>query len=119
MKYTNRLLLFWTLSGRPSDKESRLRDSIALGPCLAFAFLLMQAPGAFAQQQHSLPLVKPAGSTQEGFLRIVNRSDHAGTVTIHAIDDDGDRFGDHSRHLDDDGDRKDCEGVPITTGGCR
>ena len=93
MKYTNRLLFSWILSGRPSDKESRLRDSIALGPCLAFAFLLMQAPGAFAQQQHSLPLVKPAGSTQEGFLRIVNRSDRAGTVTIHAIDDDGDRFG--------------------------
>ena len=93
MEYMNHLLFSWTLSGRPSDKESRLRDSIALGPCLAFAFLLMQAPGAFAQQQHSLPLVKPKGSTQQGFLRIVNRSDRAGTVTIHAIDDDGDRFG--------------------------
>ena len=93
MKQLSRLLPSWTLSGRPSDRESRLRDSIALGPCLAFAFLLMQAPVAFAQQQHSLPLVKPAGSTQEGFLRIVNRSDRAGTVTIHAIDDDGNRFG--------------------------
>ena len=71
-----------------------------LGSCLAFAFLLMQAPTVLAQQQHSLPLVKPKGSTQQGFLRIVNRSDRDGTVTIHAIDDDGDRSGPVTLSLD-------------------
>ena len=47
----------------------------------------------FAQQQHSLPLVNPASSTQQGFLRIINSSDTDGTVRIDAIDDDGDRHG--------------------------
>ena len=42
---------------------------------------------------HSLPLVSPAGGEREGFVRIINHSDRAGTVTIHAIDDTGRRFG--------------------------
>ena len=61
--------------------------------CLAVALLLMQAPAAIAHQQHSLPLFNPADSVQQGFLRIINRSDHAGTVRIVAIDDTGERFG--------------------------
>ena len=43
---------------------------------------------------HSIPLVMSAdNSTQQGFLRVINRSDRAGTVRIDAFDDDGDRFG--------------------------
>ena len=61
--------------------------------CLAAAFLLMQAPAVLAQQQHSLPLFNSADSVQQGFLRIINRSDRAGTVRIHAVDDSGERFG--------------------------
>ncbi|MDD9983848.1 MAG: calcium-binding protein [Gammaproteobacteria bacterium] len=61
--------------------------------CLAVVLLLMQAPAAVAQQQHSLPLFNPADSVQQGFLRIINRSDRAGAVRIHAVDDSGERFG--------------------------
>ena len=43
---------------------------------------------------YTLPLVTPASNrTQQGFVRIVNRSNRAGTVRIHAIDDTGRRFG--------------------------
>ena len=44
---------------------------------------------------HSLPLVMAADNTmnQQGFVRIINRSDEAGEVSIQAIDDDGDRHG--------------------------
>ena len=50
---------------------------------------------------HALPLVTPASNTtQQGFVRIVNRSASAGTVRIHAIDDTGRRFGPVSLRLD-------------------
>ena len=42
---------------------------------------------------HSIPLVMSAGNmTQQGFLRVINRSDHAGDVRIDAFDDGGRRF---------------------------
>ena len=53
----------------------------------------MQTPLVLAQQQHSLPLFNSADSVQQGFLRIINRSDRAGAVRIHAVDDSGERFG--------------------------
>ena len=41
---------------------------------------------------HSIPLVMSAdNSTQQGFLRVINRSDRIGTVRIDAFDDDGRR----------------------------
>ena len=44
--------------------------------------------------EYSLPLFMPASNrVQQGFVRIINHSDHAGTVRIHAIDDSGQRFG--------------------------
>ena len=91
MKHKNCLLLARTLSGRPSDKEIRFRrDTTALGSCLAFAFLLTQAPVVFAQNTHTLPLFMSASNaTQQGFMRIINRSDTDGTVRIHAFDDEG------------------------------
>ena len=43
---------------------------------------------------HTLPLVLPASSQAlQGFVRILNQSDRAGTVSIHAIDDTGREFG--------------------------
>ena len=43
---------------------------------------------------HTLPFVTPASNqTQRSLVRIINRSDRAGRVTIHAIDDTGERFG--------------------------
>ena len=66
----------------------------ALGAILGIALLALPSPAALAQnQQHTLPLVLPDGSTNQGFVRIINRSDSAGTVTIHAIDDNSERFG--------------------------
>ena len=58
------------------------------------ATLAALVPGAAAQDTYSLPLVPPADfAGLEGFVRIVNDSDQAGTVRIHAIDDTGRRFG--------------------------
>ena len=43
---------------------------------------------------HVLPLVLPASSVEpQGFVRIINRSEQAGSVTLHAIDDTGRRSG--------------------------
>ena len=65
-------------------------------PVLALLLILSQA--ALAQSEppfrHSLPLVKPASNAVvQSFIRIINHSNQAGTVEIHAIDDSGRRFG--------------------------
>ena len=50
---------------------------------------------------HTLPLVTAASNRgQQGFIRIINHSNHMGTVRIHAIDDTGRRFGPVSLSLD-------------------
>ena len=49
----------------------------------------------------ALPLVmSDSNPSRKGFVRIINRSDRAGTVTIHAIDDAGRRAGPVSLSLD-------------------
>ena len=60
--------------------------------------LLALGPAAQAQSdpqyQHTLPLVTSASnSIQQGFVRIINRSNESGTVQIRAVDDTGERFG--------------------------
>ena len=53
------------------------------------------------QNTHTLPYVLPASNgAQTGFVRIVNQSDQAGTVSITAIDDTGERFGPINLSLD-------------------
>ena len=48
-----------------------------------------------------LPLVMAAENlVQQGFVRLINRSDRAGTLRIHAIDDSGRRFGPLSLEMD-------------------
>ncbi len=55
----------------------------------------------YAQTEHELPLVMSASSLrQQGFVRVINRSDRAGTVRISAIDDEGRRFGPTHLSLD-------------------
>ena len=50
---------------------------------------------------YSIPLVMSANNAaQQGFVRIINRSNRAGSVRIHAIDDAGRRFGPVSLSLD-------------------
>ena len=49
----------------------------------------------------SLPLVMAAENlVQQGFVRLINRSDRAGALRIHAIDDSGRRFGPLSLEMD-------------------
>ena len=67
----------------------------------------LSSPGSRGAQQggdgasHTLPLVTPASNSgQQGFVRIINRSDDSGAVRIHAIDDTGERFGPISLSLD-------------------
>ena len=85
---------------RPADSERVRRHRAVLGHCLAIAFLVVNAPAALSQNVHYLPLVMSGDSVQEGFLRIINHSEQAGTVTIHAIADDGERFGPATLSLD-------------------
>ena len=64
------------------------------GTVLLIALLLMTAQTAIAQQTNFIPLVTPATNlNQQGFVRIINRSNRAGQVTIRAFDDTGRRFG--------------------------
>ena len=61
---------------------------------LSFALLLFESPAALAQNKHTLPLfVSASHSTLQSFVRVINRSDRDGNVTIYAYDDDGERFG--------------------------
>ena len=67
----------------------------------------LSSPGSRGAQQggdgtsHTLALVTPASNSgQQGFVRIINRSDDSGAVRIHAIDDTGERFGPVSLSLD-------------------
>ena len=51
--------------------------------------------------QHSIPLVMSAdNATQQGFLRVINRSGRAGRVRIDAFDDDGRRYSPVDLRLD-------------------
>ena len=85
---------------RPTDIEHVRRHRTVLGHCLAIAFLAVNAPAALSQNVHYLPLVMSGDAVQEGFLRVINHSEQRGTVTIHAIDDDGERFGPVTLSLD-------------------
>ena len=49
---------------------------------------------------HTLALFRPAGQTQQGFARIINRSRRAGTVRIWGVDDSGRRRGPITLSLD-------------------
>ena len=76
------------------------RRRAALGATLGLALLSLSGEAALAQmQQHTLPLVLPHGMTNQGFVRIINHSDRTGTVTIHGIDDAGERYGPISFNL--------------------
>ena len=69
------------------------RFNVTLGSVLSLALLLAQASTAFAQNKHTLPLfISASHQMLQGFARIINLSDRDGEVTIHAIDDTGQRF---------------------------
>ena len=51
---------------------------------------------------HVIPLFTSASASQQGFARIINRSDTSGTVRIHGTDDSGQPFGPITLSLDAD-----------------
>ena len=70
------------------------RFSVTLGALLSLSVMVVQAPTALAQNKHIIPLfISAPHQTLQGFARIINLSEHDGEVTIHAIDDAGERFG--------------------------
>ena len=76
-------------------RKSIFARSIGSALLLGIACLAVPSQGAFAQIEHELPLFLSAADMlgRQGFVRVINRSDRAGTVRIHAIDDSGRRFG--------------------------
>ena len=84
-----------------TSKRSPVQRSLAAAKLLAIALLLAQSPAmsaqspaTSAQNKHTLPLVLPdSGAAPSGLVRILNRSERAGTVRIHAFDDTGEQFG--------------------------
>ena len=78
----------------PRRRRGWLRWNLAWRRGLFTALVLAHVPVALAQNEYDLPLVTPASNLQQqGVVRIINRSAHAGTVRVHAIDDRGERFG--------------------------
>ena len=84
-----------------STMKISVRRCIAHGALPAIALMaLLLGQAALAASMHTIPLVPPASNTvQQGFIRIINHSDRAGTVLIRAIDDSGERFGPVSMSL--------------------
>ena len=71
-----------------------MQRSLAAAKLLAITLLLAQSQATSAQNKHTLPLVLPdSGAAPSGLVRILNRSERAGTVRIHAFDDTGEQFG--------------------------
>ena len=87
--------------------DGEVGRAVASGTRLAWlvlACLLVPGSSVAAQSEsrslHTLPLVTSASNrVLRGVVRIINHSDRAGTVQIHAIDDAGQRFGPISLHL--------------------
>ena len=77
------------------SSRSVTQRCVALARMLSIAGLLaIPGQGAFAQHQHGLPLIASASNVnKQGFVRIINNSDRAGTVSIRAVDDAGRRYG--------------------------
>ena len=79
--------------GIPSKEARQLRSAVA---CAALAALVwLPTPQAAEQSSpHRVPLFLAADrAPRQGFVRIINHSPRAGTVTIDAIDDEGSRHG--------------------------
>ena len=75
------------------DPVSPLRVMSLLASATGHVANLSKLP-APATGRIDVPLFIAAGhSTQQGFVRIINDSDADGAVTIHAVDDAGERFG--------------------------
>ena len=90
-----------TLNLEDREMQFARLSTMARGALVSCALLLSQSPAAFAQSKHTLPLfVSASHTTLQSFVRVINRSDTAGDVTIYAYDDDGERHGPVTLSLD-------------------
>ena len=80
--------------------ETRSKPLLGAALSVLFAAAPAAANAGPAPASHTLPLVLAAGGEATGLVRIVNRSDEAGTVQVEAIDDAGMRFGPVTLDLD-------------------
>ena len=86
-----------TFEGTPTGDAQRRDNRRVLNETAGRVANLRQS----AARAHTLPLVMSgSNSSQQGFVRIINRSDRSGTVAIHAIDDSGRRADPLSLTLD-------------------
>ncbi len=77
---------------RSNGKWPAHRQRIGLWGALGLALLLPNSPTALAAE-HDVPLfMRASHDRQEGFVRIINRSDEDGAVRVRAIDDSGRTF---------------------------
>jgi len=93
------------LTGRFGDGTGRWRLSMTATGAIEVVSLLQASAGhavnlsasgaalATPSGGHALPLFPAAGQSRQGLARIINHSDQAGTVSIHATDDAGQRRG--------------------------
>ena len=101
------------ISGRLGSGKGRWRLSVAAtgGDIQVMGLLFhpggsvsnLSASGGVGSGTHTLPLVLPIPDSNEkpdGFARIVNHSEEAGTVEIHGIDDAGTSYGPVTLTLD-------------------
>ena len=96
------------LSGRLGDGEGKWQLFVSSSAPIQVMGLMQTRSGhlsnlsrGVAPGQRTIPLVMAASNPgQQGFVRIINRDNRAGTVSIHAIDDSGRRFGPVSLSLD-------------------
>ena len=93
------------ITGALGDGAGKWRLVVA-SPALVYAMSLLESPSGHltnlssgpvpaVDDGHTVPLFPAAGDPdgREGFVRVVNRTDRAGTVTIAAIDDAGQHHG--------------------------
>ena len=85
----------------PMSFQQTKRGAGKYAVTLTAFLLLVQVQAVLAQSEHVIPLATAASdSALQSFIRIINRSNRAGTVRIHAVDDSGRRFGPISLSLD-------------------
>ena len=76
---------------RSANRAQNRADLRSFLGAASAGFRVLRSLGA--SRRHTLALFRPAGQSQQGFARIINRSNRAGTVRIWGTDDAGNRRG--------------------------
>ncbi len=85
----------------PGDYFIRVRGARTTQTTGVYTLHIRQLEVSLGEADHVLPLIIRADDPQrQGFVRLINNSSSSGTVTIHAIDVSGNRFGPGTLNLD-------------------